>query len=721
MKLPVRYRATPDCRGGTLTARSATRTLSRTDVCTRGCLPKESKKMKRWITSAATLFAALMTSSLALAVGTRHWVLERAEDFKGGDLKGVAVDSSGKVKSGFDLGRIPVEGESVIWSALPRPDGSILLGTANEGHLLELRGGQVKKLADAHELAVTSLVEAWDHAVFAATLPHGKVYKWDKNKWSEFVKLPDAEHVWQLAFDAKRGALYAATGPQGKLFRITQQGRVDVQFDAPEDHLMSVAVMPDGTLAAGSSDKAILYRVTGPGRSQVLYDFGRNEVRAIAVSTHGDVYAIANDIKTSTSSIKPKPAETPATPSNTSSKVKGKGVLARIDRNGVPEVLLNEDDEHLVSLTLGRDEQPYVGTGVEGRIYTVTDSHRSVLIADTDERQVSVLQLVGNTPFVVASDPAVVHPIRGMGGIEAAWTSKVLDAGLRASFGRLDWQARGDLELLTRSGNTREPDDSWSKWSAPLKQPGRIASPPGRFFQVKARFAGKQTSELLRVDIFFITDNQRAVITRVDASNAGADKSSTDGIAASGGPITGKTNSDVNLEWQVDNPDRDALRYRIKYQLVGTDTWYDLLEPDEILTKSSYKWDTSTFPEGRYRVIVEASDELSNPPTRTTRHSLQSGMITIDATPPAIEGLSLVGRRLKLRAVDGVSPIQRLEIALVGSSAWLPVDPIDGVWDEPNETVDADVSTIIPVGRHLVALRLYDAAGNFVVRSIAAP
>jgi hypothetical protein len=677
--------------------------------------------MKRWITSWATLFAALMTSNLALAVGTRHWVLERAEDFKGGDLKGVAIDSSGKVKSGFDFGRVPVERESVIWSALPRPDGSILLGTANEGRLLELRNGQINKLAETHELVVTSLVEGWGHAVFAATLPHGKVYKWDKNKLSEFVSLPDTEHVWQLAFDAKRGALYAATGPQGKLFRITQDGRAEVQFDSSEDHLMSLGIMPDGTLVAGSSDKAILYRITGPGRSRVLYDFGRNEVRAIAISALGDVYAIANDIKTSTSSTtKPKSSEAPAAPASSSSKVKGKGILLRVDRNGVPEILLNEDDEHLVSLALGRDEQPYVGTGVEGRIYTVTESHRSVLVGDTDERQVSVLQLLGATPFVISSDPAVVHPIRGMGGIDAAWTSKVLDAGLRASFGRLDWQGTGAFEFLTRSGNTREPDDSWSAWSAPIKQPGRISSPPGRYFQVKARFGGKLAAELLRVEIFFITDNQRAVITRVDVSNSASDRGSMDGVVASGGPIVGRASTDINLEWQVDNPDRDTLRYRIKYQLIGTDGWYDLLEPDEILSKTSYKWDTSAFPEGRYRVVVEASDELSNPPTRTTRHSLQSGVILLDATPPAIEGLVLAGRRLRLRAIDGVSPLQRLEISLVGSSAWYPLDPADGVWDEPNENVDADVSTIIPAGRHLIALRLYDSAGNFVVRSLAA-
>ena len=682
----------------------------------------ESKSV-RWLCAGLALFAGLITSSPAFAVGTRHWVLERAEDFKGGDLKGVAVDSSGKVRAGFDLGRIPVDTAPLIWSALARKDGSVLLGTGNDGLLLELRDGRVTKLGETKALVITSLVEGWDNAVYAASLPQGKVFKWANDKITEFATLPGVEHIWQLAFDAKRGVLYAATGPQGKLFRITKDGRAEVEFDAPEEHLMSLALMPDGNIAAGTSDKAKLYRVTGPGRATVLYDFGRTEVRAIAVTPRGDIYAIANDVRTSSTTVsRAKSSDSPAAPtSSTSSKIKGKGILIRIDPGGVPEILLNEDDEQLISLALGRDGQPYVGTGVEGRVYTVTEAHRSVLVADTEERQVSALQLVGATPFLISSDPAVIHLIRGLGGVDAAWTSKVLDAGLRASFGRVDWQASGDVQMLTRSGNTREPDDSWSAWSAPLTRPGRVTSPPGRFFQLKARFGNKGLPELSRVEVFFVTDNQRAVLTRVDATiGSTPDRGGSEGVSASGGPITGRVSPEVNLEWQVDNPDKDTLRYRVKYQPVGTGVWYELLEPNEVLSKTSYKWDTATVPEGRYRVLVEASDELSNPPSRTTRHSLESGVIVVDATPPAVQDLSLVGRRLKLRAVDGISPIQRVEVALVGADAWFPLDSADGVFDEPNESVDADVSAIIPAGKRLVAVRVYDAAGNFVVRSVAA-
>ena len=71
----------------------------------------------------------------------------------------------------------------------------------------------------------------------------------------------------------------------------------------------------------------------------------------------------------------------------TAPKTTGKGVLYRFSSDGSPEQLLEDSDEHFTSLALGQNGQPFVGTGVNGRIYTVDDSHNDVLMADTEERQ----------------------------------------------------------------------------------------------------------------------------------------------------------------------------------------------------------------------------------------------------------------------------------------------------------------------------------------------
>ena len=204
------------------------------------------------------LGVGLLAAAQASAVGTRRFSLEKSSDFKGGDLKGVAVDSAGHVRAGFNLGSVPVSQATSIWATLALKDGSVLLGTGNEGKLLKLNHGAVSVLAETKALVVTSLVEAWGGAVILGTLPDGKVMKWDHGKLSDLVTLKGTEHIWQVAYDDKKKALYAATGPEGKLYRISETGDAQVYFDAPEQHLMSVAVAPDGTVYAGASDKAKL-------------------------------------------------------------------------------------------------------------------------------------------------------------------------------------------------------------------------------------------------------------------------------------------------------------------------------------------------------------------------------------------------------------------------------------------------------------------------------
>jgi hypothetical protein len=189
-------------------------------------------------------------------------------------------------------------------------------------------------------------------------------------------------------------------------------------------------------------------------------------------------------------------------------------------------------------------------------------------------------------------------------------------------------------------------------------------------------------------------------------------------LSASGGPLTGKPDSDVELSWNVDNPDKDELRYRLEYRLLDNPTWFSILEPQEKLTKTSYSWNTRDLPEGRYRVRVLVTDELSNPPDQVKRHQLESQVLTIDNTAPHFSLVQATGRRVKVVASDGVGPIVRLEAAIAGSDEWVPFAPEDGVFDEAEEQFDVDLSSLSPTGPALVTLRLFDQQNNQVVQSV---
>ena len=152
--------------------------------------------------------------------------------------------------------------------------------------------------------------------------------------------------------------------------------------------------------------------------------------------------------------------------------------------------------------------------------------------------------------------------------------------------------------------------------------------------------------------------------------------------------------------------------------MLGTNDWFDLLRPGEKLTKETYSWETSDLPEGRYRVRVTASDEISNPPDRATKDTRESGIVLVDNTPPTIDALTATGTHLKAIAQDGVGPIARIEVAVAGSDEWFPFFPADGIFDEQREELDVDVKNLVKTLPALLSVRAYDKANNFVVRSV---
>ncbi len=681
--------------------------------------------------------ATLAVAPTASAVSTRSFELDSQDDFMtGSDLHGVAVDSQGRLRAGWNLGTVSLPSISTVLSALELADGSVLIGTGNNGKVMRLSGGKVDEYADTKEMGVTSMVTD-GKVVYAATLK-GKIWKLEgPGKASELVTIPDGDHILALAWDAKKHGFYAATGPNGKLFFVAPGSAPSLVFDSDETQLSAVTVLDDGTVYAGSTGKGLVFKITGPGRATIVLDPPGDEIKALAKAKDGGLYVLANEVGASSDAGR-RPSVPGGGPGMPAPPVigrprAGKGALWKVEADGRAEELFARKDTHFISLAVDDAGAPYVGTAAEGRVFTVDDNHTSTLVADIDSRQVGALLLSGKTKVVVGSDPAVAHEIRGTGGDDATWTSRVLDTGRRSTFGRLFWRAEGAVELAARTGNSPTADATWSEWSPMLTAPAKPNVPPGRFIQVRARFSKGAGALLRSVEVPYTSDNVRAVVTSIDARSRGASSHSSNAPApppgpggVSSGPPPAKPSgadvppraSGVRLSWRVDNPDGDQLRYRVSFRFDGHTAWRDLTKPDDVLTRSELDWDTASLPEGTYRVRIEATDETSNPPDRVTRHALESGPVLVDNTPPVFRGLSVAGRRVKADIVDGLGPIVRVDFAVDGRTDWRPLLPKDGVFDEPTEEFDADLSSALSAGPHLIAVRAFDKAGNQVVRDV---
>jgi hypothetical protein len=90
------------------------------------------------------------------------------------------------------------------------------------------------------------------------------------------------------------GALFAGTSPDGKVYRLTADGHAEVYFDPADKYIWSLAVLPDGALAVGTGDSGKLYLVRAAGakpESSLLINTNQTHVMSLAVTAQGDLIA----------------------------------------------------------------------------------------------------------------------------------------------------------------------------------------------------------------------------------------------------------------------------------------------------------------------------------------------------------------------------------------------------------------------------------------------
>lgn len=663
------------------------------------------------------LLLALATSVAAVAltlvvpradaVSTRSFVLDDAASLAAGELDGTAVHSDGSVTIGVGTRRIGLDDAAVAWS-FTRGNGSTFIGTGNDGKIYRLSGDDLSEFAETGQLVVTALSFGGGR-LYAGTLPEARIYQVDGQGQTQDLARPDgAEHVWDLAYHD--GTLFAATGPEGKVFAIDANGQAEVYWDSDAAHVMSLAIGDDGSLYAGTSDDAVVVRLRGPGRAEVVHDFPGNEVTALTIRD-GVLAVAANDF--------PSP---PAASAGTKNKATGgarprpgKGRLFRVDAEGRTERVLAQDTGHFTSVQIAEDGTIYAGAGAEGRVLRVSPSDDTATWIDVDERQVLAIDMLGDDPLLLTGDGAAVYRIVAQEPQAATWTSKVLDASFAARFGELTWRGQGQIQFQTRSGNSEEPNETWSEWSAAMSQPGPIRSASARYLQLRARFPRDPDARLLAVVAHYLPQNQRARISSVGLKQAKkATKSKNVARSVDDPPVP---SAKLKLAWTVANPDADRIRYRLRYRGESQPRWRTILREDEELTATHYEWDTAGLPDGHYIVEVEASDELANPLPMTLRNRRASEPLLIDNHPPRLENMRAEGARVVGRAVDGLGPIAKLEVAIDGRP-FRPIFPADDLLDTRDERFDLDLSGLDP-GEHIVAVRAYDAGGNSATAEVS--
>lgn len=740
--------------------------------------------MKRLLAAVAVLAAA----AVAHAALPTFWQVSTEAEFLQGDVENLSVDSYGRLSLGPATDTVYESSAPFLWTMISAPDGAVFVGSGNEGQIHRIDGaGKSTLFFDAEELEVHAIVAAPGGGIYAATSPDGKIYKVDASGSGTVFFDPSDKYIWSLAVD-RAGNLYAGTGDKGVIYKIGTDGRGAPFYQTKATHVMALAFDREGRLLAGTESPGRVFQIDASGKPFVLLDSPYNEIHTLRVDANGNIYAAAVSGRGGAANDRPSPAPdpSPAPPpiASVSTEVTsitviadasavsaapapqaasrgqqglGAGAVYRIMPDGASDLLWQPREDVPYDLAFEAGGSVLVATGNEGKIYRLSgDPMQPTLVARALVQQVTtLLPDRGGRMLFSTSNPGKVLRLSAARADKGTYTSDVRDAQSVATWGAIKWQGQSPagttLEIGTRSGNTRTPDETWSDWSKPYGDAAGspIVSPRARYLQWRAVLGATRDESpmVTSVTAAYLPRNTRPRVTTItihppgtvfqrpfptgDPEIAGFEGDTPDRRAASLNPAGGAlTNSPalgrrayqkglLTFVWRAEDDNRDELLYDVLYRREGDTSWKAL---KRALTDPILVWDTTSVPNGRYTMQVVVSDSPSNPPDAALTASMESTTFEVDNMPPIVNVTDV--RRVGTRTTivfdvrDTDSAVQKAEYSLDGDR-WQTIYPKDGIADSRAEQFELVLEG--PTAARGVIIRATDALNNITSARGEAP
>jgi sugar lactone lactonase YvrE len=718
------------------------------------------------------LFAAILVlaSTVTYAALPTFWQVSTESELLRGEVENLAIDSFGRLTLGPTSSTIYDASAPFLWTVLNAPDGSLYAGSGNEGQVYRIdSSGRGTVFFDTDELEVHAVAPAPGGGIYVGTSPDGKVYKVDASGKGAVFFDPGDRYIWSLAVD-KSGNVFVATGDKGVIYKVTPDGKGAPFYETKATHAMTLAFDRENRLLAGTESPGRVFRIDASGRPFVLLDSSYTEIRTIRLDSNGNIYVAAVSGRSGggsgaavSSASDPAPqvltpnvsteitvvaiAESPVSPTQPTTPAPARtgpsaGALFRIQPDGASDLIWESREDLPYDVAFEPSGTLLVATGNKGKIYRLSgDPLTPTLVARVNAQQVTSLQPEREGRMIVAtSNPGRLLRLSTVRADRGTYTSDVRDAQTVAMWGTIKWQegmTGGRIEISTRSGNTRTPDETWSDWTAPYsdRDGSPITSPRARYLQWRAVLiaARGESPYLTSVTAAYLPRNLRPRVTSitihppgtvfqrpfpVDPEIAGFEGDLPERRAAAGqqggsSPTLGRRTYQkglLTIVWRAEDDNRDDLAYDVQYRREGETAWKVLKRG---MSEAILVWDTSSVPNGRYFVRVVASDTPSNSPTTALTGAMESTSFDIDNTPPtiAVTAVRREGTRLTITfdVRDANSAVQKADYSLDGDR-WQTIYPKDGIADSRFEQFELVLEG--EAAARGVILRAADSLGN---------
>ena len=508
------------------------------------------------------LLLVLVAAAAIQASTPKFFQAATQNDFLKGDVENLSIDSRGQLLLGPATELVYETASPFIWALVPGSDGSLYVGTGNEGRVFKVDArGNGTSLFDATELEAHALAPAPDGGLYVATSPDGKIYKVDRSGKPATFFEPGERYIWALATDAK-GFLYAATGEKGVVYRISPEGKGARFYQARATHVTALAFDRSGNLLVGTESPGRVIRVDPEGKGFVLLDSPFQEIRALRFDDKGMLFAAA--VSGGGASIAPprvddRPADRPSEPSATpvatvttevtsvavvdvsggetssmtttrEDRRAPRGAVYRITPDGLWDELWQSRDDSPYDVAFDSEGRLMIATGNRGKLFRLEGNPpQPTLVTRAAAQQITAFHrdARGQLYFATAN-PGKVFRVGIQRAARGTYESEPRDAQVVSAWGTISWRGSApsgtDVEISTRSGNTPTPDDTWSAWSPAYKDRNGspIVSPKARYLQWRAALTGKSDTPILTsITAAYLQRNLRPEVQSITAHPPG--------------------------------------------------------------------------------------------------------------------------------------------------------------------------------------------------------
>ena len=182
-----------------------------------------------------------------------------------------------------------------------------------------------------------------------------------------------------------------------------------------------------------------------------------------------------------------------------------------------------------------------LGTGNQGAVLELDGNHIYSRLAKTSSHQVTSMAVgPGGKLFLAAANPGKIFTLGPGDEQEGTFVSQPFDAHIFSRWGRTEWWGRNvapgknaagaRIEFYARSGNTSDPENSWSAWAGPYSNVSgdKLDCPAARFVQWKAVLHGGGTGPAPEIDwvsVAYLPKNVAPEITATAVQNPGRPRS----------------------------------------------------------------------------------------------------------------------------------------------------------------------------------------------------